>query len=725
LKEEKKVRGKKKYRTILCVDLRAFDNREVDYGVETYLERLGYIPDCISLLETSVEQIHQHNGVIDDEKLSYLWCSEREMPGGQVWSKRNLLGLVQSVQKAGSKFFMGCLASPNRFVEYNVKAEWLYKNYDLFIVDRDGNSTRDRNGAINPLRRMPDGSYYEDKFFEDLMAFLLDYGMDGFFAGDGWIGLPLPLGMGDYHPDMIEQFEQWASIKIPDGEIPERASYIWDTQEMRAAWINFYAERWTAFYSKFGKVMKEAKKSVVTLDPWARGPADALFDFGIDYKKISSTGIDGLCLQAREENWGRRGREWLYVWEPGEVASIASIKAAAPDINLYWAICTTNAPEHWIATRDVTNCLERQCLSLPTVTYINQQGEYKRALDGVLTIFGTDLLRSEWDWLTSRWDFGFNSSIKKAHGPVIVWSENVLSHHTKMGKRWNVIAPLIKYILGGAPIHSAVNTENLDQAAADAIVLVEPLGLTDREAERIVKKRRQGTGLVVIGKVDNAILLNELGVRPVDIAIAEEKEIEVHKRNLKSILGEAHAELEESDFQLHKELDLADYEAAGAGSILSAKTGAGPRALAAFQEGKGDSGRTVFIRRCYPWPEGYVRGRYLDMKQLMLELPDAVDRLTAGLINWAAGEIAKADEGQIYLFEKEDGEIHLGVENIANLFYIKPHLTFAASIKMFNDYALKRPNAVGYISFERENSNSLDITIPPDGVVPLRIRLKE
>ena len=37
-------------------DLRAFDNREKDYGVHNYLETLGFVPDAVTLLECSVEQ---------------------------------------------------------------------------------------------------------------------------------------------------------------------------------------------------------------------------------------------------------------------------------------------------------------------------------------------------------------------------------------------------------------------------------------------------------------------------------------------------------------------------------------------------------------------------------------------------------------------------------------------------------------------------------------------
>ena len=76
------------YHILDSLDLRAFDNREKDYGVHNYLETLGFVPDAVTLMECSVEQVHSYNGIIDNATVPYLWTCEREMPGGNVWSQR-------------------------------------------------------------------------------------------------------------------------------------------------------------------------------------------------------------------------------------------------------------------------------------------------------------------------------------------------------------------------------------------------------------------------------------------------------------------------------------------------------------------------------------------------------------------------------------------------------------------------------------------------------------
>ena len=109
------------YHILDSLDLRAFDNREKDYGVHNYLETLGFVPDAVTLLECSVEQVHSYNGIIDNATVPYLWTCEREMPGGNVWSQRQLYGLVEELHKAGTKFFFGALAQPNIHDEYNTR----------------------------------------------------------------------------------------------------------------------------------------------------------------------------------------------------------------------------------------------------------------------------------------------------------------------------------------------------------------------------------------------------------------------------------------------------------------------------------------------------------------------------------------------------------------------------------------------------------------------------
>ena len=105
----KKIKKPENYHILDSIDLRAFDNREKDYGVGRYLHTLGFLPDAITLLECSVEQVHAWQGTVDGSAVPYLWTSERAMPGGNVWSQRQLYGDCLLSYQRGTGLWQGCI----------------------------------------------------------------------------------------------------------------------------------------------------------------------------------------------------------------------------------------------------------------------------------------------------------------------------------------------------------------------------------------------------------------------------------------------------------------------------------------------------------------------------------------------------------------------------------------------------------------------------------------
>ena len=731
------------YHILDSLDLRAFDNREKDYGVSGYLNRLGFIPDAITLLECSVEQVHSWNGVVDNSTVPYLWTSEREMPGGNVWSQRQLYGLVEELHRAGTKFYFGALAQPNIHDEYNTRANWLMERadeYDIFIMTRDGGTLRNSTGSINPLRRMPDGRWYEDVFLEDLIRYLTDFNMDGFLAGDGWCGLGVMLKDGDFHPDMIDQFESWSGIEVEGNSTAEQASFLWDDPRNRSLWMKFYAQRWASFYRKMKRGLAEHGKDFVAMDPWARGAVDAIYDYGVDYRLIAESGVGAVCIQAREENWGHRGGEWLYVWEPGELVNFTTSRAYAPDLHLYWAVATCNAPEHWIAAKDMPNALERQSLSLPSATFIDGQGKYIRAAEGLQFIFGTDLERRDWDFLKTRWDIGFTEPIQKTHGPVIVFSDSVYQYHLDRGIRWELTAPGLKAIMAGASIHCAVNSRNLKNSDADGYVLINPLGITDEEVRLLLEKNGQGAGIVVIGEVDNELLIRELGLEKAERAVAEGLVLEDEniEKLWKGIDSDSLACVKDGRFveqvvsvrpaydTAAREEDLALLKPLEAQVLVGIRAAGAIYAGTTVRKTAGGAGMRMYTSRSYEWPKTLARWNFkFTMKSFARQLPDDLDRLNAHLMNVVCGNIAHASEGQIYVYRtRADGTLHVGLGNMGNMFYGKPVLYTPDEICFHDDYPFQRYTPAGYIHFDT-TPHTIKVEVPPLGSTHVKLRRRE
>ena len=63
------------YCSCMSIDMRCFDNSKPDMGVGDYFEKLGFIPDRLYNHETYMDQIHTHDGKIDDTRFSPKWVA--------------------------------------------------------------------------------------------------------------------------------------------------------------------------------------------------------------------------------------------------------------------------------------------------------------------------------------------------------------------------------------------------------------------------------------------------------------------------------------------------------------------------------------------------------------------------------------------------------------------------------------------------------------------------
>jgi hypothetical protein len=703
------------YQSYISVDLRAFDVRQHDYGVGEYVERLGFLPHVLLYHETNADQIHLHAMPLDDTPLDYMWVTQRGMPGGQLWTRRQLRGLVDALHAYGIKFYQGMEAAWSYWRRHNTKAKWPYQHPEVFITYADGRSTANDTGAINVLARLQDGTWYEDLLCRDLVRYLRDYDMDGFFAADGMAGLKVRLQRGDYSDGMIQQFEEFAGLHVLGDATADKARWIWS--EHKAAWIQFYIQRWASFYAKLSAALTDAGKELASMDPWARGPADSVYDFGFDYRTVSQAGHQVLALQAHEENWGRRWRQGWYVWEPGQVVAAATIKAHAPETSLLWSLGSANSPENWYAIQDTPAIFERQLLSLPVITCVDSTGVYERAFSGYQNVFGIDLSRDEWQWLRDRLDFSFGAAIDRTLGLTIVWSENVHWEHIRRGRRWEITTPLIRLNLAGVPIHSATNMDSLPAARSEAYVIVDPLGISDSEVEALICKRQEGAAIVVIGEVQHARLLEELGLS----AIApQDCTAWTTTTTWPADLGKAAQGTEKTPVSV-------TCQATSALSLIEPQDGRG--VLASIK--RYAKGTALYLAKTQVWPTftpgvpepaDAIRPPGFDnMKALAASLPAALERQMAGIIHWGCNLQVRTSDGQVHAFTAGDGSVSVMIENIANLFYVRLDLRTRFAVADVTHFPIKWPSPTGYLVTRSLNEHGCQVTVPPDGCIPLRI----
>lgn len=720
------------YQIAISLDLRAFDNREPDYGVAKFIEKLGYVPDYVFNHETYVGQIHAHTGTIDDTLLEPTWTSQRAMPGGQWWTRAQYRGLVDALHENGVRFFQGAEAAWSVWPEYGEisRDRWIYDHLnELFVRFRNGASSAGEMGMINPLKRLKDGTWYEDRLLRDVLRFLEDYGMDGFFAADGFGGLCCNLREGDYDPDMIAQFTETTGIEVPGETVTERADFL--LQNHHYEWAVFYSERWCRLYRKFTQAFKAAGKELIVMAPFKFGPADALMNYGFDYHKSVQAGLDFFALESMENS----SRRWQYTqaMEAIGISNIATIKAANPDVRVFWMSSTCNCPEHWHALRDIPNALERECLALNTARAIGKDGRPVKGFDGVQPLFGIDLSAQEWRWYKKRLDLG-HMPVKQNHGLVILWSEEILHANGRRGMAYPLNSVVVKLRFSGLPVHAAVVLENAAQVQNRSLLLVNPLGIGDADVALLEERvARGGKNLIVVGEVESARLLALLGV--------EKSNASAHGWRLADDAEYFRTDMPETEGGVAEE--IGGYRATDARVIAEALDERGAAVGAAISARRVGAGQCFFMQRlittlpkmkyrrsfmdhkAHPNVRGNPEDDLLTVRQAFESLanvhPDALELVFARLVQHADGTFAYSDKGQVLSFTGMDDQEYLLCENPLNMTYLVMGVTLPKARKRLTELDIRFKGPVGYAYYGDERPYNFDVCTPPEAAIPFQV----
>ena len=714
------------YLSVCSVTLDSFDNSLSDYGVAQYFDTLQFLPHILFCTDFSQDFVLMHNRIIDDG----LFPRKHSVDANKHWTRRQLRALADELHQYGVKMFVGFHGA------WWSKSVWLEKHSELFITLRDGRKadnpsvfsdlTRIENkgdpvttknsskpgmqGALNPLARTKEGEWFEDIFCKSIVDCLNDYHLDGVFMSEGIVGLSVTLNLGDYSDDMISQFSDFSSIQVKGTTTLEKSTDIWENH--RAEWLHFYTKRWGSFYHKLSDALKSAGKELATMDAWARGPADSIYDFGIDYLELYNAGIDYYVMQSREENWGRRGHCDPFVWEPGQIAAVATIKARAPHLRLLWAVSACVATEHWNAIRDLPNVLERQLLGLPVTGFLSSDGSFKRSYDGYVAHEADYLTQTDWNWLTKKLSFSFTSDIHRMLGAAIVWSDSVYEKHCQMGERWQITKPISQLIIAGLPVRMAVNTKNLENADAEAFLVIDPVGMREQEINALIKKRKSGATLIVIGNIESDKLQKELGLLPVS---AEECIYE-------SVEG------------CNEPVKLR-YKADAAEALLTSNSG---KVLLSVQR-HAQEGSAIYFASTRKWavpvtesPSAFTEHKCAFGKPgYMCEFYDMV--MPNNLEYFAAAQMKKlsalsviVDEGQYAAYENTSGDVVVHLENMANLYYLRPKIYTAVPFCEVKEFDVKTLAPKTYVISSDPDACVYSVHVIADGAIPVAlIKAKE
>jgi hypothetical protein len=432
-------------------ELLAFDSNAADCGVADYLATLGFVPQVACLLFSSPDMFLLHDNLDTEKPLSPLFCSRNAHPGNenrqrQVWTNFQLRKLIHNLKDAGCACYLSCFTVyyGNRYHQ-----EWMSMHPEARVVY----CFNHRGMEINAMQVLDDGTLVEDIIIPQVVKTCLDYGFAGWHGPDGWG----PLSSGnlmnvDFSDGIMQQFlagRDWqlpacitepcrnivtqeevvaartAGKPIPDyglKQLQERGAWIWENH--RLDWIQFNVQRWLQFWGKMTSALHEAGLKNAINSAWTKGNFDALYEYGIDYRKMAALGIDAMVVEAVALGMSQTRPDTK--WYHDEFASaLAEIKAAAPDFKLLFLHGIKDVVENWDNLRHATPGYERELFKLSNLYYRDRSG-LRRCADGLLACLADGIAKHEWDFIRDRWKASFDGEPVSAGEATVLWHDAML-----------------------------------------------------------------------------------------------------------------------------------------------------------------------------------------------------------------------------------------------------------------------------------------------------------
>ena len=155
---------------------------------------------------------------------------------------------------------------------------------------------------------------------------------------------------------------------------------------MRHEWIEFHAERWAGFWAKALDALHGAGKRAFINSAWGRAPWEALYRYGIDYRRIVAAGVDGIVVETVAAGLSMDPRPYAAdVTRHADFLSMLMLmRAGLPDAKLIFLHNTHDVVEEWDAIRHVPTLLEKEIHALTGVYHHRADGSLRPASDGLL-----------------------------------------------------------------------------------------------------------------------------------------------------------------------------------------------------------------------------------------------------------------------------------------------------------------------------------------------------
>lgn len=471
----------------IWMQMLGFDRDDPDHGVARFLDRTGFTPDSVCALLFHCDFVNLHRGMDDEYVLFQDNCAYHGIPRNkererQNWTNHDLRELVAELKKQGVDFYAGIMGS---YVNDMYHHEWLTDHPEIRC------NRRDKVGSIMCLKRLKDGTYYEDFFAKKLVETLVDYDMAGVHLSDSFCPSST-IYMSDYSTDMVDQFISHTGIKLSDeimatmgddetATINKRADYLWEN--FREEWIRFYEWRWEGFFRKVCSAAHAAGKKVWVLGMYCTDPFETCYIHAFDSKRVMDAGVDCITANILPTSVGLNAKGFPYFFHRMHM-ELPLVSAQTGNHQIVSMVGVQDASEEWSVLEHRPVLLERDVYTM-TSFRLKDGDSYADATNGLFLCLGDGIDHYHWEFLKTRMDIGFSTDAQKVWSPMILWSDtanyNMLPAYIK-NRRTTVHKQCHEIFKAGTPFGGSVRSDDLN--GFDGIMFVPNFDLLSENEQK-------------------------------------------------------------------------------------------------------------------------------------------------------------------------------------------------------------------------------------------------
>ena len=518
------------FRNSIWIELIGFDNTLPDYGVGDFLAKTGFIPDMVSFHLTSICFVLRHKGMAEEYRLPAYACSYSGHTGNddrhrQDWTNFQMAALIRELHRHGVQVYISMFDFDSNPELPGVK-QYLEEYPELGVVTCYGN----RPQLLHVLNCFADGTTFEEVYIRQLQAVIRDYALDGIQIADGISSPRLSLQDMDYSDQTIERFFAEYGLSAPDScsSIHDIADYIF--RHHRREWIAFYRRHWSSFMAHVIAGIRETGAKAAFNSAWTKGPVEALYRYGADYKAYENAGADSFIVEdvaadlfflSNGDNGFPMGHERRKFIHYEFASNMMQLRAHLPQLKLTPLCMIRDTLEQWDVLHHMPTAMQRAVAVNLNNYYIDENGCFMPVTNGPHYCLGDGLKAADWDLLRMMWDNAFTEKVQDVCGVTVVWSDCKLEKELDAlidSRLWYNGKWVAELLSRGAAVHKITRVENLG-AVSGPILVINP-ALFDPEEMDTIHSYRGGEvlylGLAGNGKIEFSPL-PELSLDPVPL----------------------------------------------------------------------------------------------------------------------------------------------------------------------------------------------------------------